>query len=146
MSDSATPETAAHQGPPSLGFSRQEHWSLTFRSLIHFELIFRESKKKWYKWTYLQKRNRHTFWEWIYGFLRDRIVSEFGKDMNKLLYLKWITNNDLLYNTWSSTQCCVAALMGREFEWEWIHVQIHVQAASVHSSPESITTLFINQP
>ena len=23
----ATPETAAHQTPPSLGFSRQEHWS-----------------------------------------------------------------------------------------------------------------------
>ena len=23
----ATPQTAAHQGPPSLGFSRQEHWS-----------------------------------------------------------------------------------------------------------------------
>ena len=23
----ATPETAAHQVPPSLGFSRQEHWS-----------------------------------------------------------------------------------------------------------------------
>ena len=29
----ATPETAAHQAPPSLGFSRQEHWSgLPFRS------------------------------------------------------------------------------------------------------------------
>ena len=24
---SATPLTAAHQAPPSLGFSRQEHWS-----------------------------------------------------------------------------------------------------------------------
>ena len=24
---SATPETTAHQAPPSLGFSRQEHWS-----------------------------------------------------------------------------------------------------------------------
>ena len=24
---SATPETAAHQAPMSLGFSRQEHWS-----------------------------------------------------------------------------------------------------------------------
>ena len=24
---SATPETAANQAPPSLGFSRQEHWS-----------------------------------------------------------------------------------------------------------------------
>ena len=23
----ATPEAAAHQAPPSLGFSRQEHWS-----------------------------------------------------------------------------------------------------------------------
>ena len=32
----ATPETAAHQGPPSLGFSRQEHWSgLPFPSPMH---------------------------------------------------------------------------------------------------------------
>ena len=32
----ATPETAAHQTPPSLGFSRQEHWSgLPFPSPMH---------------------------------------------------------------------------------------------------------------
>ena len=32
----ATPETAAHQDPPSLGFSRQEHWSgLPFPSPTH---------------------------------------------------------------------------------------------------------------
>ena len=32
----ATPETAAHQAPPSLGFSRQEHWSgLPFPSPMH---------------------------------------------------------------------------------------------------------------
>ena len=32
----ATPETAAHQAPPSLGFSRQEHWSgLPFPSPRH---------------------------------------------------------------------------------------------------------------
>ena len=39
----ATPETAAHQAPPSLGFSRQEHWSgLPFPSPMH------ESEKgKW---------------------------------------------------------------------------------------------------
>ena len=31
-----TPETAAHQAPPSLGFSRQEHWSvLPFPSPLH---------------------------------------------------------------------------------------------------------------
>ena len=31
-----TPETAAHQAPPSLGFSRQEHWrGLPFPSPMH---------------------------------------------------------------------------------------------------------------
>jgi len=27
VSNSATPWTVAHQAPPSMGFSRQEHWS-----------------------------------------------------------------------------------------------------------------------
>ena len=32
----ATPQTAAHQDPPSLGFSRQEHWSgLQFPPPMH---------------------------------------------------------------------------------------------------------------
>ena len=32
----ATPQTAVHQVPPSLGFSRQEHWSgLPFPSPMH---------------------------------------------------------------------------------------------------------------
>ena len=32
----ATPETAAHEAPPPLGFSRQEHWSgLPFPSPMH---------------------------------------------------------------------------------------------------------------
>ena len=36
MSDSVTPEMAAHQAPPSLGFFRQEHWSgLPFPSPMH---------------------------------------------------------------------------------------------------------------
>ena len=39
----ATPETAAHQAPPSLGFSRQEYWSgLPFPSPMH-------ESEKW-KW------------------------------------------------------------------------------------------------
>ena len=37
------------------------------------------------------------------------IVMEFGMDMYTLLYLKWITNKDLLYSTWNSAQCYVAA-------------------------------------
>ena len=40
----ATPYTAAHQAPPSLGFSRQEHWSgLSFPSPMH-------ESEKW-KWS-----------------------------------------------------------------------------------------------
>ena len=40
----ATPKTAAHQAPPSLGFSRQEHWSgLPFPSPMH-------ESEKW-KWS-----------------------------------------------------------------------------------------------
>ena len=42
---------------------------------------------------------------------RDR---EFGMDMYILLYLKWITNRDLLYGTWNSAECYVAAWMGGE--------------------------------
>ena len=41
----ATPETAAHQAPPSLGFSRQEHWSgLPFPSPMY-------ESEKW-KWSH----------------------------------------------------------------------------------------------
>ena len=40
----ATPETTAHQAPPSLGFSRREHWSgLPFPSPMH-------ESEKW-KWS-----------------------------------------------------------------------------------------------
>ena len=40
------------------------------------------------------------------------IVREYG--MCTLLYLKWITNKDLLYSTRNSAQCYVAAWMGGE--------------------------------
>ena len=40
-SDCVTPQTAAHQAPPSLGFSRQEYWSgLPFPSLYTYIYIY----------------------------------------------------------------------------------------------------------
>ena len=39
---------------------------------------------------------------------------EFGIDMYTLLYLKWITNKDLLYSTWNFAQCYVAVWLGGE--------------------------------
>ena len=58
----------------------------------------------------IQNRNRLTDLEnklmvtkWN-GWGGTRIVREFGVDMYTLLYLKWITSKNLLYNIGNSTQ------------------------------------------
>jgi len=50
----------------------------------------------------------------------------------QLLYLKRITNRDLLYSTGNSAQCNVAAWMGGEFGGEWIHVYVWLSSFAVH--------------
>ena len=66
------------------------------------------------------------------GRMRGGIVREFGMDMCTLLYLKWITNNDLLYNTGNSALCYVAAWMGGEFGREWMHVYVWLNPFAFH--------------
>ena len=60
------------------------------------------------------------------------IVRVFEIDLYTLLYLKWITNKDLLYSTWNSAQCYVAAWMGGEPGGEWIQVCIWLSRHAVH--------------
>ena len=43
------------------------------------------------------------------------IVTDFGKVIHTLLYLKWITNKSLLYSTWNSDHCYVPGWMGGAF-------------------------------
>ena len=62
----------------------------------------------------MQKRNRFTDLEneLMVARRKDRgegIVREFGMNVYTMRYLKWITNRDLLYSTWNSAQCYVAA-------------------------------------
>ena len=52
---------------------------------------------------------------------KEGIVREFGMVMYTLLYLKWITNKDLLYSTGNSAQCYVAAWIGGEFVGENVY-------------------------
>ena len=47
-------------------------------------------------------------------------------DMYTLLYLKWVTNRDLLYSTWNSAQWYAAAWIGGAFGGEWIHAYVFV--------------------
>ena len=60
------------------------------------------------------------------------IVREFETDMNTQLYLKWISNKNLLYSTENSSQCYGAAWMGGEFGGEWIHIYVWLSPFSVH--------------
>ena len=66
------------------------------------------------------------------GRMRGGIVREFGMDMCTLLYLKWITNNDLLHNTGNSALRYVAAWMGGEFGREWMYVYVWLSPFTVH--------------
>ena len=68
------------------------------------------------------------------------IVRELGMDMWMLLYVKWITNKDLLFSTWSSAQCYMVAQMGGV----WGRMDACVcMAGSLCSLPEAVTTLLI---
>ena len=59
-----------------------------------------------------QQKESHRFREQTYGCqgggCGEGIVREFGMDMDTLLYLKGITNKDLLYRTWNAAKCYVA--------------------------------------
>ena len=47
---------------------------------------------------------------------------EIGIDIYTLLYIKQITNKDLLYSTRNSTQYSVMNYVGKESQQEWIYV------------------------
>ena len=49
-----------------------------------------------------------------------------------LLYLKWITDKDLLHSTCNSAQCYVATWMGGEFGGEWIYVYVWLSPFTAH--------------
>ena len=53
-------------------------------------------------------------------------------NMYTLLYLKWITNKDLLYSTGNSAQCYVASWMGEEFGGERIYVYVWLSPFTVN--------------
>ena len=96
-----------------------------------------ESKKKWYKWTYLQNRNRLTDLENKLASYQGKneekwIIREFRINMYTWLYLKWIINKNLLYSTGNSAQCLEAAWMGGESGEEWIHGYVWLRPFAVH--------------
>ena len=74
--------------------------------------------------TQLMASLREGWGEWI--------VREFWMDMYILLYLKWITNKDLLYSTWNSTQCYVAVWRWGDCGGEWLCVYVWLNPFIFH--------------
>ena len=62
-------------------------------------------------------------WHWGDRFEIDKYIP---------LYLKWMTNKDLLYSTGNSAQRYVAAWMEGEFGGEWLHVYVWLSPFAVH--------------
>ena len=69
------------------------------------------------------------------------IAMEFGLDIYTLLYLKWITNKDLLYST--RTLLNVMCQLGWERTLGDYGFGI-CMAGSLCCSPETVTTLLVN--
>ena len=74
-----------------------------------------------------KQKETHRLRKWAYSCQVEKIVREFGMVMYTLLYLKWITNEDLLYSTWNSAQCYVAVWMvgglgknGYKYMYDWV--------------------------
>jgi len=70
------------------------------------------------------------------------IVREFGIDMYTLLYLKWITNKDLLF---SSRELCSMSCGNLDRKGTWGRMDTCMcMAESLCCLPETITTLLIS--
>ena len=99
--------------------------------------LYAESKKKWYKWTYLRSTNWLTDLENEFMVIRgegwgEGIVRELGMDMYTLLCLKWIIDKDLQYSTGNSAQGYLAARIRVGVGREGIHVYVWLSLFAVH--------------
>ena len=99
------------------------------RRNIVWHPLYVESKKKWYKWTYLPNRKRLTDLKnelIVAG--GEGIVREFGKTM----YTAIFKMDNLLQRTGNSAQCYVTTWMEQEFGGEWIHVHVWLSPFAIH--------------
>ena len=89
-------------------------WSKSDRNIV-WHPLYMESKKKWYKWTYLQKRNR------TYGCqgeeLGKAMVREFGIYMYTPLYFRWIKYPVYFTRSYSIAHATLLNIMWRP-GWE----------------------------
>ena len=151
----ATPEMAAHQPPPSLGFSRQGDWSgLPFPSPMH------ESEKwKWSPSVVSDPQRPHGLClpgssvhgisqaralEWgAIAFSNIHTAAAAAKSLQScptLLYIKLVNNKHLLYSTENYTHHFIRTYNRKKSEKEYIHTYVCI-TDSLCCIPETNTIL-----
>ena len=84
--------------------------SQTEKEKRHMTSLVCENQKEIIQMNLLRiQKETHRLRKRTHGCRGEGIVEDFEKLMYTLLYLKWITNKNLLYSTWNSAQCYMAA-------------------------------------
>ena len=107
----ATPWTAAHQAPPSLGFSRQEHWSgFPFLSPMH-------EREKW-KWS----RSVVSDSSWPHGLQPTRLLHPWDlpgssvHGISQVRILEWVAISLSRGSAWPRAGSCISSLLHRQVD------------------------------
>ena len=99
------------------------------KNIKWYHLYMKSKKKKSYKRTYLQNRNRlKRHRRQTYGYQKGKvgrwggINQEFVIHIYTLLYIKQISYKDLLQNTGNYIQYLIVTYSGKEFEKEYLYI------------------------
>ena len=124
----ATPWTAVHQGPPSMGFSRQEYWSGVPLSslkwpLLFFFLILWQAMSQWWCDHYLEPDILECEVKWALGSITVNKASGSEGIPAKLFQIlkKW---------------CCESAALNMLANLENSAVATGLENVSFHSNPK----------
>ena len=110
--------------------------------------LYVESKIR-HKWTYLWNRNRLTDIENRLVVAKGELGGggmdwEFGISRSKLLYIGWINNKVLLYNTGNYIQYPVINCNGKEYEKECIYMYNWVTLLYTRNWYNIVNQLYVN--
>ena len=81
---------------------------------------------------FTKQKETHRLRKRTHGCWGEGTAKDFGMVMYTLLYLKWITNKNLMYSTWNSVQCYLSAWMEVGLRGQWIHVYGWLSPYTVH--------------
>ena len=116
----ATPQMAAHQAPPSLGFSRQEHWSG-----LPFPSPKRESESEVAQPcpTLRDPMDCSLPGSSVHGIVQERVL-EWGVIAFSEGYLKWVAISSFHRSSWPRERACIICISCTD---RWILTPSHLK-------------------